>query len=367
MFNMAERPNVVIVGGGGAGAQLKPDQYNLLLVTARPYYTHLPAWIRMSVTEEGHSKTGPISRKLHLVNGNGQFIIGKVASITTEEGDKEGYLTLENGETVQYSVLVLTPGCIWEGPLNIPDNKKETTEHLLSWREKFKNANDIVLVGGGAVALEYAGEIKDFYPDKRVTIVHGHDLLLNDAYPNHFRKDVAKGVRKRDVDVVLNDWIDDLNISEAGVVQTRNGRKLVADLVVPCCGPKPNTGFVTLVPGTLSETKHIRVSATLQVFKYPRILAGGDAIAWDEQKQVSKYGTHASIIANNVVSVLKKRQPSSLYRGAYEMISISNGKQGGASYWAIFWGPTFGDWVSAAMKSKDLFLTWTRKNLGLSS
>ncbi|KAF8178480.1 hypothetical protein BJ912DRAFT_664608 [Pholiota molesta] len=376
MFNMAGRPNVVIVGAGGAGAQvarllssmLRPDEYNLLLVTARPYYTHLPAWVRMSVTDEGHLEDrAHITYNYTLHNGNGQFIIGKVASIASEEGDKPGVLTLESGETVEYSILVLTPGSVWEGPLNIPDTKKETTEHLSSWREKFKNAHDIVLVGGGAVAAEYAGEMKDFWPEKKVTIVHGQDLLLNDAYPNCFRKDVAKGLRSRGIEIVLNDWVDELEPSESGVIKTRNGKRIIADLVIPCRGPKPNTGFVTLAPGTLSETQHIRVSSTLQVFNYPRIFAGGDAIEWDEQKQVAKYPAHASVIANNIVTLLKNQQPSDLYRGSYELIFITNGKDRGATYWQIFWGPTFGDWVSSAMKSKDLFITKVRKSLGLTS
>ncbi len=86
---------------------------------------------------------------------------------------------------------------------------------------------------------------------------------------------------------------------------------------------------MTLIPGTLSSTNHVRVSATLQVFKYPRIFAGGDVIEWDQQKQVAKYGDHASVIAANVVTLLKGKQPSALYRGAYELISISNGKVSG--------------------------------------
>jgi len=133
---------------------LKPEKYSLLLITARPYYTHLPAWIRMTVDEESNLEDrAHFTYNYTFVNGNGQFIIGKVASITTEEGDKEGYVTLESGETVPYSILILTPGSLWEGPLNIPDTKKDTMEHLRSWRQKLKDASDIVLVGGGAVAL----------------------------------------------------------------------------------------------------------------------------------------------------------------------------------------------------------------------
>ena len=97
---------------------------------------------------------------------------------------------------------------------------------------------------------EYAGEIRDLWPvcvlkvlallayelirlqDKRVTIIHGDNLLLNDAYPDSFRKTVARSIRKRDVNVILNDRVDDMTISDAGIVTTRSGRKLVADLVV---------------------------------------------------------------------------------------------------------------------------------------
>jgi len=235
--------------------------------------------------------------------------------------------------------------------------------------KKFEESNDILLVGGGAVSLEYAGEIRDCWPawDKRITIVQGDQLLLNDAYPNSFRKSVAKSIRKRDVTVILNDRVDDMTISDASIVTTRSGRKVVADLVIPCQGPRPNSDFVTLNPEVISRTGHVRVSSTLQVFKYPRIFAGGDVIEWDEQKQLTKCSVHASIIARNVISVLKQQQPQILYQGSNEMITITNGKEGGSSYWSIFWGPSFGDWVSAHLKSKDLFLTWTRKSMGLQS
>ena len=260
MFNIVDRPNVVVVGGGGAGVQiarqlsmeLDSEKYNLILVTARPYYTHLPAWIRMSVSSEGNLEDrAHVTYNYNFVNGKGQFIIGKVTSITTEEGDKDGHLTLDTGEIVSYTVLILTPGSLWDGPLNIPDSKAATIDHLRHWRKTFEEANDIVLVGGGAVSLgehrfytkvhalkygliEYAGEIRDCWSvqDKRITIVQGDELLLNEAYPASFRKSVARSIRKRDVTVILNDRVDDMETTEAGIIKTCSGRRLVADLVV---------------------------------------------------------------------------------------------------------------------------------------
>jgi NADH dehydrogenase FAD-containing subunit len=37
------------------------------------------------------------------------------------------------------------------------------------WREKFSDAQDIVIVGGGAVGAELSGEIRDEYPVCRVS------------------------------------------------------------------------------------------------------------------------------------------------------------------------------------------------------
>lgn len=159
---MSEKKNIVIVGGGGAGApiarmlseRLDITQYNLILITARPYYTHLPAWIRMSVTAEGHLEDrAHITYNFNFHDGNGEFVIGKVASIHAEEGEKDGYVLLDDGQRVDYHVLVLTPGSVREGPLDIPNTKAETLEWLKMWRNNFKNSSDIVLVGGGAVAL----------------------------------------------------------------------------------------------------------------------------------------------------------------------------------------------------------------------
>ena len=60
---------------------------------------------------------------------------------------------LDNGDKVDYSVLVLASGTTYEGPFSIPDTKSGAVAFITSWRERFAKANDIVLVGGGAVGL----------------------------------------------------------------------------------------------------------------------------------------------------------------------------------------------------------------------
>lgn len=163
MSSTDNRKNVVLVGGGGAGAvavrtlsdKLDSTKYNLILVTTRAHYVHLVATIRMVVTDEGKLEdTALIPFDSLFVNGKGTLKVGTVASIVKAEKDKEGgEVVLESGEKVPYSVLILTPGSTWEGPISFPNTKAETTEWLTKWRNSFEKANDIVFAGGGAVGI----------------------------------------------------------------------------------------------------------------------------------------------------------------------------------------------------------------------
>ena len=187
-----------------------------------------------------------------LVKGNGTIKVGRVTAIEQgKESQSGGSVILSTGERIQYNILVLAPGSEWEGSLAFPDDRAAVLEHIRSWRRKFENANGIVLAGGGAVGigttlftsiasfvldltflfsyLEYAGEIKDAFPQKKVTIVHSDSMLLNATYPNKYRKRIEKDITSRGVNIVFNDYVDDF---ESASPKTRSGRQLEGDLVV---------------------------------------------------------------------------------------------------------------------------------------
>jgi NAD(P)H-nitrite reductase large subunit len=161
MSTAQERQNIVIVGGGFVGistfnalaSHLDATASNLVLITPRPYFTHLPAALRLVVTSEGKLEDTALLPFGAKHNGpNKKVLNAKVTSIV--DSDTKGrYVVLENGNKIDFSVLVLTPGSIWEGPLNFPDNKEEHLDWINTWRTKFGEADDIVLVGGGAVGL----------------------------------------------------------------------------------------------------------------------------------------------------------------------------------------------------------------------
>jgi NADH dehydrogenase FAD-containing subunit len=65
-----------------------------------------------------------------------------------------------------------------------------------------------------------------------VTIVHGQDQLLNDAYPEKFRTKALQRIQKTGTEVVLDDYVDVTEPSEDGTVTTRKGKKIKASLIV---------------------------------------------------------------------------------------------------------------------------------------
>lgn len=161
------------------------------------------------------------------------------------------------------------------------------------------------------LATEYAGELRDFYPSTKVTIVHNGSMLLSDAYPEKYRRRVERDARARGVEIVLDDRIDDLTPSREGTVTTRKGRLLQGDLVVcllppfyytllrmltrdrmgeqvPTFGCRPATSFLTsLEPNILNPNGQIKVNPYLQLVDpaFSNVFACGDAIDWAEQKQ----------------------------------------------------------------------------------
>lgn len=170
---MANKKNIVVVGGGFAGVtiartlstKLDVSKYNLILITPRAYNIHMIGGARINVDSVGKfEEQAFLPYDKLFVNGNGTKITGLVTSISSNKEGKGGVLTLEGGETISYYLLALTPGSVWPGPVSFPNDKDAATNHVASWRKKIHDAKEIVLVGGGAVGLEVAGEIKDIYP-----------------------------------------------------------------------------------------------------------------------------------------------------------------------------------------------------------
>ncbi|KAJ7786514.1 FAD/NAD(P)-binding domain-containing protein [Mycena metata] len=363
--------NIVIVGAGigGGSSVAKAVSTKLLsakitLINPRPYAISLPTIPRMAVSDGNNLfETALIPFDKLFSNPNGTFVQGVVESINANKDG--GSVVLADGQQIPYDVLVLAPGSLWEGPTEFPFDSTAVPAFLAEQRAQFKKAQKIVFVGGGAVGSEYAGEIKDVWPEKEVTIVHGDTGLLNSTYPTAFRTGLQKSLEARGINVLLGDYVDEIPAPGSTTVKTRKGSVIDADLVVPTRGPRPRTEFVakSLGVAALDERNQIKVTPTLQLVEHPNIFAVGDAINTVEQKQVAKAGAHSAIVAANIVAYLSGR-PLKPYKGSIEMIVVTNGKGGGQGYLGILWGITLGDWFARFVKSRGLLVSLSRGQMG---
>ncbi|KAF8494065.1 FAD/NAD(P)-binding domain-containing protein [Gautieria morchelliformis] len=341
-----DQKTVVVVGGGHAGVHtsrplslaLDPSKYKLILVNPRPYRIIIPAALRLVVSDT----------------------LKKQRSY--QPGAKSGVLQLRSGESISYDVLVLATGAAWQGPIAFPDDTGDVKKFIASSRERYAKSNEFVLAGG-----ELAGEINDMWPKNKGTIVHNSSQLPNGAYPAKYRAAVEKAVRARGIEILLDDEIssvpEDGNPVD-GKVSTKKGKVLTADYVVRTWGARANTGFVaSLGSDVLTNTGTVKIKPTFQLSNYANIFAAGDIIEWNEQKQAAKAKNHGAIIAANIVNYFTGK-PLKDYKGSPELIALTNGKEGGVSYFGLLWGLMFGAWVTRLIKSRSLGDPFFRGEMG---
>ncbi|KAG2003442.1 hypothetical protein CC2G_004044 [Coprinopsis cinerea AmutBmut pab1-1] len=388
---------IVVVGGGAAGcqvvrglaAQLHPTKHKLILITPRPQYINLLGSLRVMVDPNASLNTVFLPFEKLFGHFPGELKVASVKSVEVARGPYSppakdahfadlqntppvhagagGTLLLSTGEIVRYDILVLATGSVYEGLVNFPLDPKEYHDHIEKWRKKISDAQNIVIAGGGPVGIELAGELMDVYPSKKVTIVQGDRLVLNDVYPDRFRKGLLNRLRKRGVEVILNDAIRGNPPVDASV-KTREGRELACDLLITCRGGGANTPYLKFLrPSPLSERGYVKVHPTFEVLYHPGIFALGDIVDWPEVKQMTKinYG-HNSIVIENVLSMVRGETMTRMYKGTTDIMAISIGRNGGASYLGLLWGIVLGDFLTKTLKSKTLLQEKVRDILGLS-
>ncbi|KIK58823.1 hypothetical protein GYMLUDRAFT_60557 [Collybiopsis luxurians FD-317 M1] len=386
----SKKSTIVIVGGGFGGLTLvgslstaiDPLKHNVVLIDARPTFMPLPSTLRLVVSDVDDL----MRRSLHpygdhtfrnKLAGNGTFIHGSVTEIKFGEAGQGGSVVLDNGEVVQYDILVLATGSAWPSPINFPTESKSAIEEFVqARREEFAKASDILLVGGGAVGIELGGELRDAFPSKAITIIHRATHLLNTTYPDKYRTGLQKQLEARNITVLTGDSITESDASKlveghlsGAELVTEQGRKLKPDLVIPTWGARPNTSY--LPADLLSSSGHVKVLPTFQLPAHPNVFAIGDIIEWKEQKSAAKAAyfqapkvmknifeyLHLAEAAGSREINLSASKKSSKYSGSMEMILITNGKGGGMGYFDVLWGIVIGGWLASLMKSKDLMVS----------
>jgi apoptosis-inducing factor 2 len=151
---------IAIIGAGSAGLtiaqnlskSIDPAKFDLVVISERSYFIHLPAGLRLVTTAEGKLEDHAFIPydKAFTPGKAGRFIFKKVKAVERTLIRFEG----EDGSddhTMRFDWLVVANGAKWEGPLDFPPTLEEAKQFVGDWRRKIASARNIVIAGGGAV------------------------------------------------------------------------------------------------------------------------------------------------------------------------------------------------------------------------
>ena len=100
------------------------------------------------------------------------WIMDSVVDIQTgDEKNGKGKVQLLSGDWIDYEYLVIATGCTAELPWRVGwKSEDEGISALQDQQRRFKNAEDIVVIGGGAAGVELARDVKSHFPAKNTDV-----------------------------------------------------------------------------------------------------------------------------------------------------------------------------------------------------
>ncbi|WP_394201363.1 glutathione-disulfide reductase [Marinagarivorans algicola] len=228
------------------------------------------------------NKTTEISR----LNGIYDSLLGNAnVEVLNGRGKIVGVNTVEvNGtEYTAERILVAVGG--WPFVPEIPGR-----EHAVSSNEIFdldSFPNNIVVVGGGYIAVEFAGIFNGL--GANVTQLYRGDLFLR-GFDEEVRQFAAQEIAKQGVNIQFNTDVTAIKKLDDGTLELslNNGTTMNADAVLYATGRKPHLTNLLADGITLEQVKsgHLKVNDTFQT-NIPSIYAVGDVIGGMELTPVA--------------------------------------------------------------------------------
>ena len=327
---------VIIIGGGMAAKELAPIfeknvGINLIVIEKRNAYQHNVGGLR-GLVSPGYEERIVISYAKWLDEKKGsRLITGEAIDIKKGgENNSQFVVTTDSGEEVIGDSVILATGA-GQNQLGKTGNDLTTDIQMKGYfkdlQSKISKSKKVVIVGGGPVGIEMAGEIKHFHPSVDVTIVHRGSALCSNANSfatKKFQKDMLKICEKNNVNVIFNDsfvesdsmfaesWIKEGPIS----LTTKNGTSFEnVDFVFRAVGvPGPTGKLLSSDIFKKGESiddnrKYFLVDEHFQVANISGLFSIGDCITYpNEPKTVISVMNRLPIVTANIFSFLNGKE-----------------------------------------------------------
>jgi NADH dehydrogenase FAD-containing subunit len=203
------------------------------------------------------------------------------------------------------------------------DDKQSSVEYLQKHQADVKRSQSILIVGGGAVGVQMATDLKEYYPDKEVTVVQSRPRVMPNFHPR-LHEIIEKRFEELGIRLITGSRV---KIPSGGFpndgstfdVELTNGTTESTQLVILATGQTPNNQLVAgLEPSTPEgpsvinpDNGFIRVRPTMQFLddKYSNMFAVGDIADTGAQKAARPGAAQAAVVAKNIQALIEGRDP----------------------------------------------------------
>jgi NADH oxidase (H2O2-forming) len=277
-----KKADVLVIGGSAAGpvagisCRRRYGDKTVILVRKEEQVL-IPCGIPYIFGTVGSSTKNLIPDAL-VVNNGIELVKGEAVEVDREKKT----VTLSDGNTFSYKKLVLATG---SSPLVLPipgiDKEnvfvaKKDVSYLNNMLGTLNDAQDIVIIGGGFIGVEFADECKKDR-DCNVTIVELLPHCLQLALDEEFCVEAEKVLSDRGIKLLVNSKVEAiLGDNRVSSVRLSGGQEIKADMVVVGVGVVPNNELAKKTGLEIGPGRSIAVDRYMRTTTDPDIFACGD-------------------------------------------------------------------------------------------
>jgi len=370
LFKTGLKKRVVIVGGGYAGlfAAMQLERlFDVTLIDLKEYFEFTPSRLRVLV-EPTHAPRVQLPHRAILKHTK---VITQPVHYVTEGGVET------DRQWVPYDYLLITTGSRHHEtsfpPITNATVDSDCNAHILSARveniEKYnsvlRKSHKILVIGGGTVGVELAGEIVDKYDDKEVILIHSQSHLMPRS-PERAARYTEEYLKANHVRLVLGERI----VQQSGLFfKTDLGTIIEADLAFVCTGNVPNSDLLKhQFPTLINKYGYVKVNEHMQLLGFPNIFVAGDLTdVPNQEEKLCQTAYHEATVAVANVKNMEARRALSKYVPTSCPMLISLGKYDGVLTYKSW---TFTGFIPAVMKEfvewKEMVFYWDWSHFNLS-
>jgi len=299
-------PRVVVVGASFAGlyaAKGLRSIADVVLIDATDEWEYTP-----SVHEVlgGRRKPGTILTSFDEVLPGVEFVKGVAVAVNESEVHVE---TCGHIKKLPYDHLIVSVGCAYARPIKPALTESDRRAQLAGAQSELGDASSVLVVGGGAVGVEIAGELA---ANHTVTLTARGDELVRDL-PAAARRYALEALRSKNVRVELS--------------KSEEARGSF-DEKIECYGARPRTGWLADFVDR-DARGFLRVNSQYRT-SIGNVWAAGDCVAKSAGEYLAAYAHfEGEYVASMVASEILGSAPPGAYVPSPRIVALALGPDDG--------------------------------------